>query len=190
MAYIINNAFPICTKKNTILDDADKNSILTKFDIQRKDIHVIFMLPDRPNLALFYDEWLGGWAEDVVTDEVIANNLGWLTDILSNPNAPKTLLFVPCHRSMTTIHSWLFMWMLEHNMEPDQQLDQVCGSSSASHKAKTLERFCVGSLKVVVCTSVWAAGIDFPNVQLVVTFWAGKNQTLRDDWQEGGRAGR
>ena len=100
------------------------------------------------------------------------------------------LLFVPDARSMTTIHSWLCEFLLDNNMEPDQVLDQVCGSSSSSHKAKTLDRFCFGSLKVVVCTSVWAAGIDFPNAQLVVTFWSGKNQTLREDWQEGGRAGR
>ena len=29
-------------------------SILTKFDIERKDLHIIFMLPDRPNLFLVY----------------------------------------------------------------------------------------------------------------------------------------
>ena len=148
------------------------------------------MLPDRPNLFLVYREWEGGWAEDVVTDEVIGNNLGWLTNVIKNPLAPKTLLFVPDARSMTTLHSWLFEFLLDNDMEPGQLLDQVCGSSSSSHKAKTLDRFCFGSLKVVVCTSVWAAGIDFPNAQLVVTFWSGKNQTLREDWQEGGRAGR
>ena len=113
----------------------------------------------------------------MVTDEVIENNLGWLTNIIKNPLAPKTLLFVPDARSMTTLHSWLFEFLLDNDMEPDQLLDQVCGSSSSLHKAKTLDRFCFGSLKVVMCTSVWAAGIDFPNVQLMVTFWSGKNQT-------------
>ena len=51
---------------------------------------------------LVYREWEGGWAEDVLTDEVIENNLGWLTNVIKNPLAPKMLLFVPDARSMTT----------------------------------------------------------------------------------------
>ena len=104
--------------------------------------------------------------------------------------SPGTKNVVVCPRCQVDDNSWLCEFLLDNNMEPDQVLDQVCGSSSSSHKAKTLDRFCFGSLKVVVCTSVWAAGIDFPNVQLVVTFWSGKHQNLREDWQEGGRAGR
>ena len=88
------------------------------------------MLPDRPNLFLVYREWEGGWAEDVLTDEVIEDNLGWLTNVIKNPLAPKMLLFVPDARSMTTIHSWLCEFLLDNNMEPDQVLDQVCGSST------------------------------------------------------------
>ena len=54
------------------------------------------------HLFLVHREWEGAWAEDVVTDEVIENNLGWLTNVIKNPLAPKMLLFVPDARSMTT----------------------------------------------------------------------------------------
>ena len=54
------------------------------------------------HLFLVHREWEGAWAEDVVTDEVIGNNLGWLTNVIKNPLAPKMLLFVPDAGSMTT----------------------------------------------------------------------------------------
>ena len=147
------------------------------------------MLPDRPNLFLDFREWDGHWGDERMTDDVINRNLQWLSNIVTNPQCPKSLLFVPSTKVMKILYSWLFEVLVDHDLEPCLLLDQVCGGSSSQHKASTLDRFCSGSLRVVICTSVWGAGIDFPNVGLVVVFWSG-GQSLRDDWQEGGRAGR
>ena len=125
-----------------------------------------------------------------MTDQVIVENLGWFRDMMETDQCPKVLIFVPDTKSMNKVHSWLFCSLLDIGLDPDMLLDKVCGASSSHHKSDTLHRFCSGHLKVVVCTSVWGSGIDFPNVQLVITMWSGKGQTLRDDWQEGGRCGR
>ena len=152
-------------------------------------MHILFMIPDRPNLFLDYRKWEGPWGSEDMNAEVMTNNLQWLLKIVTSPNCPNILIFVPETKTMTKMYTFLFCYMLDNNLDPKALLNQVCGSSDATHKSKLLEKFSKGPLKVVVCTKVWGSGIDFSNVKLVVCF-SGANQTLRDDWQEGGRAGR
>ena len=147
------------------------------------------MIPDRPNLFLDYRVWRGPWGSEEMNVEVMTENLNWLLKIVTSENCPKILIFVPDTKSMTRIYMFLFCYMLDNNMDPKLLLNQVCGSSDGQHKENMLKRFIEGCLKVVICTKVWGSGIDFPNVGLTVCF-TGPNQTLREDWQEGGRAGR
>ena len=147
------------------------------------------MIPDRPNLFLDYRKWEGSWGNEEMNVEVITKNLDWLLKIVVSPSCPNILLFVPDTKSMTKLYTFLFCYMIDNGKDPKVLLNQVCGSSDGNHKRDILQKFISGTLKVVVCTKVWGSGIDFPSVGLAVCF-TGVNQTLREDWQEGGRAGR
>ena len=122
---------------------------------------------DRPNLFLDYREWKGNFGDESMNTEVIRNNLSWILPIVLQDECPKMLIFVPDCNVMGRIFSWLFVTLLKSNKVPTI-VNQVFGGSSSSHKADILQKFSTGTVRIVVCTSVWSNGIDFNNVRLVL----------------------